>query len=156
MEARVGTGKVDVLEDALGARLGVDGLLGYGAVVGDAQNLAGADVSHVLGAHDVERAGLAGHDPALLVGQLAEAERADAARVTERVQGVLAHERHRVAALHHGHGVRYAAAQVMRLLREVADEARSHLGVGVRAEGDAQVDELHAQLVEVDQRAVMG
>ena len=48
-----------------------------------------------------------------------------------------------------------AAAQAVLLLREEADEPGRHLGVRMRAEGHAHVDELDAQLVKVHQRAVM-
>ena len=49
-----------------------------------------------------------------------------------------------------------ASAQLVLLLGEEADEAGGDLGVGVGAEGHAHVDELDAQLVEVDERAVVG
>ena len=156
METGVRTGEVDVLEDALGAGLGVERLGGGDAVVRDANNLAGAHVSHVLGAHDVEGARLAGNDPSLVIRELAQAQRADAVGVAEGVERVLADEGHGVAALHHGHRVGDACAQLVLLLGKEADEAGCHLGVRVRAERHAVVDELHAQLVEVHERAVVG
>ena len=61
----VGAGKVDLLKDAVGRFFGCRyALLGYQALGADAQDLTGTDVADVLGAHNVERAGLRGDDPA--------------------------------------------------------------------------------------------
>ena len=67
----VGAGKVDLLKDAVGGLFGGGhALLGHEALGADAQNLAGTDVADVLGAHDVERAGLGGNDPAAGTGDM--------------------------------------------------------------------------------------
>ena len=61
----VGAGKVDLLKDAVGGLFGCrHALLGYQALGADAQDLAGTDVTDVLGTHDVECAGLGSNDPA--------------------------------------------------------------------------------------------
>ena len=133
------------------------------AVGGDAQDLAGTDVAHVGGAHDVEGAGFGRHDPAAGRGrlggrflhQLPQHERADAVGVAERVERLLVDERHGVAAAHEFHGFADALAQMVRALGEVADEFGGDLGVGIGEEGHAQLDELATQLVGVDERAVV-
>ena len=79
----VGPRQVDVLEDAaLGVRLGEALLRRPSRVDGD--ELARLDLADERGADDVERRGLAGHDPAAL--QPAEHQRADALRVPRGVQ----------------------------------------------------------------------
>ena len=156
LDEGVGAREVDELEDAARPVERGDALHAREAVVGDADDLAGLHVAHEGRADDVERAGLTGHDPAAVPGEPSQDERADAARVAEGVQRVVAQHRHRVAALDHRHRVRDALAQVARLLGEVADELRGHLGVRVGAEGQHQVREVDAQLVGVDERAVVG
>ena len=60
----VGAGKVDLLKDAVGGLFGSGHtLLGHKALGADAQNLTGTNIAHVLGAHDIERAGLGSNDP---------------------------------------------------------------------------------------------
>ena len=81
----VGAGKVHVLEDAAGALARLDALLGGDAILVEAHDLAGLDVAHVLGAHDVQAAGFTGNHPAAIIGQLADAQRADAVGVAECV-----------------------------------------------------------------------
>ena len=76
-------------------------------------------------------------------------------RVAEGVERVLAHEHDGIAALEQVHGVCDAGAQASGAHGEVADELGRHLGVGVGAEGDAHLDELAAQGVEVDERAIV-
>ena len=148
-----------MLEDALRLELGLDALLRHQAVVGQADDLARGDVADVLGADDVEGAGLARDDPTLAKplfgGNAAEHQRTDAVGVAEGIQGVLAGKHHGVATLDHLHGVGDALAQVARLLGEVADELGGDLGVGVGAERDAQVDHLAAERVRVDEGAVV-
>ncbi len=61
----VGASKVDLFEDAVRALLGGGhALLGHEALGADAQDLTGADIAHILGADNVERAGLGGNVPA--------------------------------------------------------------------------------------------
>ena len=162
----IGTGEVHLLEDAVGALLGGrDTLLGHETLGADAQDLAGTDIAHVLGANDVERAGLGGNDPAcgggehliahqvlggrgitrqrggrgggigggeaLVAGQTAEHQRTNTVRIAEGVQCLLVDKRHGVAATNELHRLADTLAQVMRLLREVADELDCDLGVGI-------------------------
>ena len=143
-----------MLKDAIGTRLRRHALLGAEAVVGDADNLAGRNLAHVRGTDDVQGAGLGSNDP-LALAQLSQDERTNAVRVAEGVERVLAREHHGVAALEHAHGVRDAGAKAVAALREVADELGRNLAVGVRAEGDAHLDELAAQGVKVHEGAVV-
>ena len=92
----VGAGQVHVLEDtALGLRFRES--RGAQAVLVDGDELARLDLADVGRAADVEGGGLGGDDPAAL--QAAEDQRADALRITGRVQGVLVHEDEREGAL---------------------------------------------------------
>ena len=85
----VGTGQVDVLEDAaLGVGLGEP--LGAQAVGVDRDQLAGLDLTDQAGADDVEGRGLAGHHPAAL--EPAEDQGPDPLRVAGGVERVLVHE----------------------------------------------------------------
>ena len=120
-----------MLKDAVGRGARAAAHLGAKAIVGDADDLSGGNLAHVGGAGNVQRARLAGHDPAGAVVQLAQDQRADAVRVAEGVEGVLAHQDHGVTALEHAHRVRDARAQAVPALGEVADELGGHLGVGV-------------------------
>ena len=183
----VGAGKVDLLKDAVcGLFGGRHALLGYQTLGADAQNLAGTNVTDVLGTHDVECAGLGSNDPAAgagdmgggvdrrgavlrrqlrngcgiglvqtLVHQLAQHERANAVRIAECVERLLVDECHGVAAAHELHGLANALAQVARTLSKVADEFGRDLGIRVGEERHAQLDQLAAQLVGVDQSAVV-
>ena len=183
----VGAGKVNLLKDAVGGLFGGrHALLGHKALGADAQNLAGADVADVLGAHDVERTSLGGNDPTAgagdmgggvdrrrvvlrrqlrngcgiglvqaLVYELAQHERANAVRVTEGVERLLVDERHGVAATHEFHGLANALAQMARALGKVADELGRDLGIRVGEERHAELDQLAAQLVGVDEGAVV-
>ena len=61
----VGAGKVDLLKDAVSGLFGSGHtLLGYQALGTDAQDLAGTDITDILGAHDIECTCLGGNDPA--------------------------------------------------------------------------------------------
>ena len=183
----VGTGEVDLLKDAVGGLFGCrHALLGYQTLGADAQDLAGTDVTDVLGAHDVECAGLGSNDPAAgardmdggvdrrgavlrgqlrngcgiglvqtLVHQLAQHERANAVRIAECVERLLVDERHGVAAAHELHGLANALTQMTRTLGKVADKLGRDLGIRIGEERHAQLDQLAAQLVGVDQSAVV-
>ena len=151
----VGAGEVHVLENAAGTLARLDALLGGDTLLAKTHDLAGLDVAHVFGAHDVQAAGFAGNHPAATLGQLADAQRADAVGVAERIQRVGAGQHHGVGALHILHGVADALAQVVRLLRDAADGLGGHLGVGARAQLDALVDQAGAQAVGVHQGAIM-
>ena len=183
----VGAGKVDLLKDAVGGLFGCrHALLGYQTLGADAQDLAGTDVTDVLGTHDVECAGLGSNDPAAgardtdggvdrrgavlrrqlrngcgvsliqaLVHELAKHQRANAVRIAECVERLLVDERHGVAAAHELHGLANALAQMARTLGKVADEFGRDLGIRIGEEWHAQLDQLAAQLVGVDEGAVV-
>ena len=183
----VGTGKVDLLKDTVGGLFSRRyALLGHQALGADTQDLAGTDVADVLGAHDIECAGLGGNDPAAsagdtgggvdrrgavlrrqlrngcgiglvqaLVHELAKHQRANAVRIAECVERLLVDERHGVAAAHELHGLANALAQMACTLSKVADEFSRDLGIRVGEERHAQLDQLAAQLVGVDEGAVV-
>ena len=65
-------------------------------VLVDRDQLTGLDLADHRGADDVQRGGLAGHDPA--AGQPAEHQRPETLRIPCRVQGPLVHEDQRVRA----------------------------------------------------------
>ena len=90
-----------------------------------------------------------------LVHQLAQHERANAVRIAECVERLLVDERHGVAAAHELHGLANALAQMACTLSKVADEFSRDLGIRVGEERHAQLDQLAAQLVGVDQSAVV-
>ena len=183
----VGASKVNLLKDAVSGLFGSGHtLLGYQALGTDTQDLAGTDIAHVLGAHDIERASLGGNDPATgardmggsvdrcggvlrrqlrngcgvglvqsLVHKLAQHERANAVRVAEGVERLLVNERHGITAAHELHGLANALAQMARALGKVADELGRDLGIRVGKERHAQLDQLTAQLVGVDEGTVV-
>ena len=90
-----------------------------------------------------------------LVHELAQHERANAVRVAECVERLLVDERHGVAAAHELHGLANALAQMASTLSKVADEFGRDLGIRVGEERHAQLDQLAAQLVGVDEGAVV-
>ena len=90
-----------------------------------------------------------------LVHELAQHQRANAVRVAEGIERLLIDERHGVAAAHEFHGLTNALAQMACTLSKVADELGRDLGIRIGEERHAQLDQLAAQLVGVDQRAVV-
>ena len=90
-----------------------------------------------------------------LVHELAQHQRANAVRVAECVERLLVDERHGVAAAHELHGLANALAQMACTLSKVADEFGRDLGIRVGEERHAQLDQLAAQLVGVDEGAVV-
>ena len=90
-----------------------------------------------------------------LVHQLAQHQRANAMRIAEGVERLLVDERHGITATHELHGLANALAQVARTLGKVADELGRDLGIRVGEERHAQLDQLAAQLVGVDEGAVV-
>ena len=76
-------------------------------------------------------------------------------RVAEGVERLLVDERHSVAAAHELHGLANALAQMARALGKVADKLGRDLGIRVGEERHAELDQLAAQLVGVDEGAVV-
>src|SRR5439155_11015915 len=83
----VGSGEVDVLEDAEGVALLLNGLHRVKALFVDNDRLTGLDFAHEVRAEVVESAGLGGDNPAVAV-ELADTERAYAIGVSHRDQHV--------------------------------------------------------------------
>ncbi len=182
----VGARKVDLLKNALSTALRRHSLLGNQTFGIDAQNLARANVAHVLSTHNVQGAGLGRNHPAArysnlgricrltlvkrrklchvlgiclvkaLIYELSQHERTNTMRIAKSVQRALVNKRHGVAAAHELHGLTDALTQMTCGLRKVANQLSGYLGVGIRKEGHAQFNQLTAQLVGVHQRAVVG
>ena len=76
-------------------------------------------------------------------------------RIAECIERLLVDERHGVAATHELHGLANALAQMACTLSKVADEFGRDLGIRVGEERHAQLDQLAAQLVGVDEGAVV-
>ena len=85
-DAGVGPGEVDQLEEARRRSLRRQGPHLLHLAVPDPEHLARLDVPHVLGADDVQRAGLRGHDGGAV--QPPEDERAEAPGVADGVEGL--------------------------------------------------------------------
>ena len=75
--------------------------------------------------------------------------------IAECVERLLVDERHGVAAAHELHGLANTLAQVARTLGKVADKLGRDLGIRIGEERHAQLDQLTAQLVGVDEGAVV-
>ena len=75
-----------------------------------AMQLAGLDLAHEAGADDVQRRGLARHDPPEL--ELAEHQRAHPVGVARGIERVLVHEDERERAAQHGQHVKRAASRL--------------------------------------------
>ena len=76
-------------------------------------------------------------------------------RIAECVERLLVDERHGVAAAHELHGLANALAQMACTLGKVADEFGRNLGIRIGEERHTQLDQLTAQLVGVDEGAVV-
>ena len=119
VEARVGPGEVEELEQAEGARgrlRRTPGTLLDAVLVGD-QQLARGDVALELGADEVERAGLRGDDG--IVAEPAEHERTEAVRVAEGEQLALGQPDHRRRALDPARARRRSPRAAARGLQEI-------------------------------------
>ena len=116
----------------------------------DPDDLAGPDLTHGVGADEVERAGFRCDDPVLT--DLPEHERPEAERVAER------DERRRPRARSPSTRLPAAASPGDRLLerRRIArDQRRDELRVRARGEPNAVLDQLGAQLLDVHEVAVV-
>ena len=84
MDDRIGSGEIDVFENARPRRQPGEGEEAPNPVGVDDDDLAVLDVAHELGPDDVERAGLGGEDrPAV---EFAEDQRTDAERIARADQ----------------------------------------------------------------------
>ena len=149
---RVRAGEVDVLEDAERLALALDQHPGADAVLADRDQLAGLDVAHVLGADDVQRAGLAGH--AVVLAQAPEDQRPDAGRVPEGQDALVGHHDGGEGALeprhHGGDGV------LDRVGRLLGDQRGDDLRVRGGGELDPVAAQLGVELHGVGEVAVVG
>ena len=154
IEARVGAGEVDVLEDAVLRRSGLGEAAAPHAGAVDDEHLAGLDVADVLGADEIERGGLARDDVRVLVArQDAQTKRADAAGIAHDDDRVFVHEEERIGALHAAQ--RVGDAVFDRDFVALRDEVDEHFGIARRLEDRAGLLELGAELVGVREVAVV-
>ncbi len=152
LDDAVGTGEVDVFEDAEPPRAAAEGVLRTNARGVDDDELAGLDVAHEVGADDVERAGFRGEDVAL--AEPAEDERPDAERIAHADHHVVGQRHQRIGALDLLEGLDQPVDDVAarRRRHQVGDD----LGVGGRLEQRAALDQLVAQRIGIGQVAVVG
>jgi hypothetical protein len=143
-----------VFEEAVGGVLALDQPVGVEplAALVEHDQLAGADVTHQLAVERVDRRALAREHVAVL--ELPDAERPVALGVAHAQYGVVVHDRKRVRAVDPPHRPLHRADQVglEQVPRQVVGD---HLGVAVAREGVAEVLELAAELVGVDEVAVV-
>src|SRR3989442_827141 len=94
----VGPRKIDVLENAVLVRLGQREADRLEPGPRDAHHLARLDLAHVLGAQQIERAGLRSQQPR--APQATQVERAETARVADGVELVASEQQQGVGAFH--------------------------------------------------------
>jgi hypothetical protein len=116
----------------------------------DQDELAGSNLTVVLGADQVEGARLGGEHGVAV--DRAEVERTEAVRVAEADQLALGESDDRVGAFEPGHGVRDRLAEWCRVVR---DQRGDHLGVGRGRERDAVRGQLVSELLRVREVAVV-
>ena len=148
----VGSGEVDVLEDAQRVAFLLNALHRVEALFVDNDRLTGLDFAHEVRAEVVESAGLGGDNPAVAV-ELADTERAYAIGVSHRDQHVGREGDEAVGAGERLHRVRGALEPVR------SGRGSQHLGgdfgVGTAGELVALVLEVVAEEFGVDDVAVM-
>jgi hypothetical protein len=147
----VGAREVDVLEDAVGARRRRERPHRARAVGPDDQHLAGLDVADVGGAHQVHRAGLGTHDPA--VAEPAQRQRPEPVRVADGDQSFLGDEGEREGAGELGDRLDQRVVDAERLGAGI--EVQRHFSVAVGLEDRALAHQLVAQFAGVDDVAVV-
>ena len=150
-QVRVGAREVHELEDAGGGGLGVEPRQALRPAVPELDELPRLEVAHEGGAHDVQRAGLAGDDVA--VAEPAEHEGAEAARIAHRVHDVADGEHQRVGALQEAQ--RVADLGHDRAVAGACDEVHDHLRVRRALEDRALVDQLSPDRERVGEVAVV-
>ena len=135
-------GEVDVLHRADGQLRVVGVLHDLVAVIVDHHDFTRANVTHQLGADDIQCAGFGGeHVGAVL--HLAEGERAEAVRVECADHGVFGHQQVGETAMHRVE--RFLELVHKGALHRTANQVHQHFGVGVRMEDGAFVFKLAAQ-----------
>ncbi len=151
----IGTGEVDVLEDAEPLALAPERLDAAHALLIDDDDLAGLHVAHELGADDVERAGLRRQHPAgkRVGADPPQDQRAHAQRIAHADQRLVRERHQRVGAddllERVDQPVRHGRVQADR------DEVDEHLGIGGGLEQAAAPHQGAAQDMRVGEVAVM-
>ena len=93
----VGPGEINMLENAVLQRLFRREAQRFNSCSGDPQHLAGFDVADIGGADQIEGACFRSNDPA--VAESPEGQRAETARVTQRVHLIAREHEQRIRAL---------------------------------------------------------
>ena len=117
----------------------------------NAHHFAGLDIAHVCGADQIESAGFRRHDPGAV--ELAERERAETARVAQRVHFVARQHQQRIRALHLIEGIGERAGKIARLAAR--HQVHDHFGVARRLENRAAMFERAAPFRRARQIAVV-
>ena len=161
----VRTGEVDELEDAQGRRRRRVADRDRLAAGLQDHDLAGLHVAHELGAHDVERRGLRGEDPAARVvapesrgiaageREPAEDERPEPVRVPDADDALLVEHDEAEGPAHPGQDAPQGVHRV--LCRLVGEERGQELRVGAGGEAAAPPEQLLQQLAGVDEVPVV-
>ncbi len=121
------------------------------AVFVEDQHLAILDVADILGADDIERAGLRGEDRTAV--ELAEHQRPDAERIARADQLLVGEADKSVGAFEHAQPFDEAIDEAVAV--RARDQMQNDLGVGGRLHHRAFADQLAAQRQAVGQIAVM-
>ena len=136
----VGTREVHVLEDAARLRRGGRIEARTDSLRADHDQFAGLHIAHVVGADQIERAGLGGKDDGVLLlsferGNAAHGQRPEAARIAHREDAVVAHHHQRKSAFDAAQRVGHGFGQ--RLLLGERDQVNDDFGVAVGLENRA-------------------
>ena len=176
---RIGTGEIDVFEDAEPFARPAEGLDAVHALVVDHDDLTGFDVAHEIGADDIQRAGFRGQDPAAgpLRPDSTQDQGADAEGVSHAHQCLVRQGDQRIGAHHlfqrvdqtvHDGGIQADGDQMDENLRiggglEQASAPHQgpvqHMGVGqvaVMRHREATELEIRVQRLDVAQDGVAG
>src|SRR5713226_8211488 len=152
----VGTGEVDVLEDALLVWLFRRKVNGLDSRLRDTHHLPGGDFANVLRVEEIESAGFRGCEPGVEAagrGEFAEDQRAEAAGIAYRVQFILRKHEKRIRAFDLIERVAERAGEIAGL--RAGDQMDDDFGVAVGLEDGAAMLKLAAPLGGVGQVAVM-
>ena len=123
-------------------------------VVGN-HDLTGLDIAHKSGTHRIQRAALAGKGPAGAIGQLADAERAEAVRVARGDKLGVGHDDQTVSTLNFIHRAADSHLDIRGQQTVLGQQVGNDLGVGGAVEDRTAHLQLAAQLGGVDQIAVV-
>ena len=152
----IGAGKVDVLKHTQGVGGGAAVILDAAQtlVVGN-HDLTGLDIAHKLGTHCIQRAALTGEGPAGAIGQLADAERAEAVRIARGDKLGVGHDDQTVSTLNVIHRAADSHLDIGGQQTVLGQQVGNYLGIGGAVEDRTAHFQLAAQLGGVDQIAVV-